>query len=135
MVVVMCMDTRLDEAVLGLRPGDAHVIRNAGGFVSADVLRSIAISQNYLKTRRVLLVAHTDCGALHVDQRRMADELGRRHGQRPPWEIDEASTEAAALAQGRRAIEECPFLSHHEVDTAIYDVDEQALRRRLVPRG
>lgn len=125
------MDPRLDAEALGLRPGDAHVIRNAGAFVSSDVLRSIAISQQYLGTRRVLLVAHTDCGALHVDQQAMAAQLVRDRGQAPPWEVDAAGSERAALAHGRQVIETCPFLAHRDVKTAIYDVADQVVRTNV----
>lgn len=122
------MDTRLDMATLGLSPGDAHIIRNAGGFVSADVLRSIAISQTYLRTRRILLVAHTDCGALQTDQVSFSDRLTRKVGHRAPWEVDQASSPAEALQAGRRTIKECPFLAHRVVDLAVYDVERQVLQ-------
>jgi carbonic anhydrase len=125
LVVVTCMDTRLDMKALGLAPGDAHILRNAGGFVSTDVLRSIAISQRFLQTTRILLVAHTDCGAMRVDQPEFTAGLAGETGEQPPWEVDIASSPEEMLATGTAAIADCPFLTHRTVETALYDVHTQ----------
>jgi carbonic anhydrase len=121
------MDTRLSMSALGLEPGDAHILRNAGGFVSGDVLRSIAISQHYLKTSRILLVAHTDCGAMKVDQPEFAARLADETGAKPDWELDMARSPEAMFERGRAAIEACPFLLHRTVEIALYDVYTQTV--------
>ena len=76
--VVACMDARLMvDDLLGLRPGDAHVIRNAGGIITDDVLRSLAISQRRLGTREVVVIRHTDCGMLGFDDGAFLDSCAR----------------------------------------------------------
>src|SRR4051794_25360625 len=86
LAVLACMDARLDPAkVLGLAEGDAHVIRNAGGVVSDDALRSLAISQNLLGTEEIILIHHTDCGMLTFTDEEFAAKLEGETGQRPEW--------------------------------------------------
>ena len=86
LAVLACMDARLDPAkVLGLDEGDAHVIRNAGGVVSDDALRSLAISQNLLGTEEIILIHHTDCGMLTFTDDEFAAKLEDETGQRPDW--------------------------------------------------
>ena len=125
LVVVTCMDTRLDMRTLGLAPGDAHILRNAGGFVSTDILRSIAISQRFLQTTRILLVAHTDCGAMKVDQAEFTSALAGETGEQPRWEVDLASSAEEMFATGTAAVAACPFLTYRTVETALYDVHTQ----------
>lgn len=87
-VVVTCMDTRIDPAVVfGLRPGEVHVLRNAGGVLTDDVVRSIVVSQRKLGTRDVLLVRHTACGMASITDDGFADELAAATGSRPPWPV------------------------------------------------
>ena len=84
--VVACMDARLDPArLLGLEEGDAHVIRNAGGVVSDDAIRSLAISQNLLGTEEIVLIHHTDCGMLTFTDDEFAAKLEEETGSRPEW--------------------------------------------------
>ena len=84
--VVACMDARLDPArVLGLEEGDAHVIRNAGGVVSDDTLRSLAISQHLLGTEEIVILHHTDCGMLTFSDEEFAERLESETGRRPGW--------------------------------------------------
>lgn len=81
------MDARLDVSrVLGIGEGEAHVIRNAGGVVTEDVLRSLAISQRLLGTREIVLVHHTDCGMLTFTDQACRDDLEQETGTRPGWE-------------------------------------------------
>src|SRR5690606_41858139 len=83
--VAACMDARLDLfAALGLALGEVHLIRNAGGIVADDVLRSLALSQRKLGTREVLVVHHTDCGLHGLDDEALADEVEAETGERPP---------------------------------------------------
>lgn len=85
--IVACMDARLDVyRVLGLQEGEAHVIRNAGGVVTDDVLRSLAISQRLLGTREVILIHHRGCGMLTFLDEEFRDSLEKEIGTRPVWE-------------------------------------------------
>src|SRR5918998_4089678 len=84
--VLACMDARLDPArILGLEPGDAHVIRNAGGVATDDALRSLSISQHLLGTEEVIVIQHTGCGLLSVTDEEFAERLERETGRRPSW--------------------------------------------------
>jgi carbonic anhydrase len=86
LAILTCMDARIDPlALLGLAPGDAHLIRNAGGIVDEGALRSLAISQRMLGTREVLVLQHTGCGMLGLDDERFATEIERDSGRRPAW--------------------------------------------------
>lgn len=86
LAVVACMDARLDVSrVLGIAEGEAHVIRNAGGVVTDDVLRSLAISQHLLGTREIVLIHHTDCGMLTFTDQGFRDDLEQQTGTRPSW--------------------------------------------------
>lgn len=85
-VVVTCMDCRIDPvALFGLAPGEVHVLRNAGGVVTDDVIRSLAISQRKLGTRDVLLVQHASCGMSTFTEDEFTEELAEDTGMRPPW--------------------------------------------------
>src|SRR5437763_13726862 len=85
--VLACMDARLDPArALGLEEGDAHVIRNAGGVVTDDAIRSLAISQHELGTEEIVLIHHTGCGMLTVTDEELAAKLEEHAGERPPWQ-------------------------------------------------
>ena len=87
--VVACMDARLDpQAILGLASGDAHVIRNAGGVVSDDVIRSLVISQRLLGTTEIMLVHHTDCGMLTFRDDDVKDQIAADTGIRPPFALE-----------------------------------------------
>jgi len=88
LVIVACMDARLDvHEVLGLRIGDAHVIRNAGGIVTDDVIRSLIVSMELLGTREIAVIEHTGCGLHGVDQEALRERVAATSGQ-PPDEID-----------------------------------------------
>jgi carbonic anhydrase len=129
-VVVACMDARLDPArVLGLEEGDAHVIRNAGGAVTLDTLRSLAISQRLLGTREIVLIHHTDCGMLTFTD----DELRRRieleTGVRPLWtaeafaDLDQDVRQSIARIRADPGV---PVKDH--IRGFVYDVTTGALR-------
>src|SRR2546423_6451222 len=84
--VVACMDARLNPyGALGLQEGDAHVIRNAGGVVTDDEIRSLAISQRLLGTEEIILIHHTGCGMLTFKDDDFKDSIERDTGIRPPW--------------------------------------------------
>ena len=84
--IVACMDARIDVySLFGLAPGDAHVIRNAGGLVTDDTIRSLAISQRFLGTKEIILVHHTSCGMQGLDDEEFASALETETGSRPGW--------------------------------------------------
>src|SRR3954449_9728719 len=85
--IVACMDARLNPyPILGLSIGDAHVIRNAGGVITDDEIRSLAISQHLLGTEEIMLIHHTECGMLTFNDQEFASKLEEETGQRPQWE-------------------------------------------------
>src|ERR671937_3122703 len=86
LAVIACMDARLHVSrILGLKEGDAHIIRNAGGVVSEDAIRSLAISQHLLGTEEIILIHHTDCGMLTFTDDELAEKLEQETGERPDW--------------------------------------------------
>jgi carbonic anhydrase len=128
--VVACMDARLDpQALLGLEAGDAHVIRNAGGVITDDAIRSLAISQRLLGTEEIVLIHHTDCGML-----KFADDDFRRQvqddtGVKPPWAAESFTDLEEDVRQSIARIEASPFLpSKQKVRGFVYDVADGALR-------
>lgn len=127
--VVACMDARLDvTAALGLRNGDCHVIRNAGGAVTDDVIRSLAISQRALGTTGVVLVHHTACGmeTLTEDFRH---ELELEVGQRPVWAVESFQDVDQDVRQSIERVRTSPFLPHtDDVRGFVYDVKTGLLR-------
>lgn len=87
--VVACMDSRMDiYAILGLRPGEANVIRNAGGVITDDEIRSLAISQRILGTREIILIHHTDCPLLNIDDEVFKKQIQSEAGLRPHWPME-----------------------------------------------
>lgn len=127
--VVACMDARMDVyRLLGLRIGDAHVIRNAGGVITEDVLRSVAISQHVLGTREVLLLHHTRCGLEGADEEAFARAVEQATGRRPEWSMRAFTSVDDDVRESLRLIRECPYLVSHEVRGTVYDVESGRLR-------
>ena len=109
--VVACMDSRLDVfAVLGLTPGDAHVIRNAGGLVTEDTIRSLTISQRLLGTEEILLIHHTDCGMLSFTDEDLCRTLEEETGARPTWAPGFFTDLADSVRQSIARIKASPFV-------------------------
>ena len=109
--VVACMDSRLDVfAVLGLTPGDAHVIRNAGGIVTEDTIRSLAISQRLLGTEEILLIHHTGCGMLSFTDEELCSALEAQTGARPTWAPGAFTDLADSVRQSIARITASPFI-------------------------
>ncbi len=127
--IITCMDARLNpQTMLGLQEGDANIIRNAGAVVGDSEIRSIAVSQHELGTREILLIAHTDCGMMSLDEEDFARRLERDAGSRPSWAIhafkdleDHVRREKAKLVHSRFI----PF--RDAVNGFIYDVRTGAL--------
>lgn len=128
--VVACMDARLDLfGILGLKPGDAHLIRNAGGVATDDVIRSLTISQRKLGTREIILVHHTDCGMLTFTEDELRDELLQETGIKPTWAAETFTDLELDVRSSMKRIRTSPFVPHREhVRGFIYDVDDSALR-------
>jgi carbonic anhydrase len=128
--VVACMDARLNVfAMLGLDEGDAHVIRNAGGVVTDDTIRSLAISQRLLGTEEVILIHHTGCGMLSFSDDEFRDAIEKDTGIRPPWAAEAFADLDADVRQSIARIKVSPFLPHTEsVRGFVYDVESGRLR-------
>jgi carbonic anhydrase len=133
--VVTCMDARMDVyRLLGLAPGDAHVLRNAGGVVTDDTLRSLTISQHLLGTREVVLVHHTRCGMQGADEAAFLARVEQATGARPTWPVQAFADVDEDVRTSIRVLRECPYLLSHDVRGAVYDVDTGRLRE-VPPEG
>jgi carbonic anhydrase len=124
LAVLACMDARLDPArVLGLEEGDAHVIRNAGGVVSEDAIRSLTISQRLLGTREIVLIHHTDCGMLTFRDDEVKDKILADTGLRPSFALEAFSDLEQDIRQSVKRIQASPFIAHKDaVRGFIFDV-------------
>jgi carbonic anhydrase len=133
-VVVTCMDCRIDPlAALGLRPGEAHILRNAGGVVTDDVIRSLAISQRRLGTRAVMLIHHTRCGMQTLSDEEFRAELEQSAGVAPPFAIEAFADLDVDVRESIHRVRSSPFLLHRDaVRGFVYDVDSHRLHEVLV---
>jgi carbonic anhydrase len=121
--VVACMDARIvPSQLLGLEEGDAHVIRNAGGVVSDEEIRSLAISQNLLGTEEIILIHHTDCGMLTFDDKQFSDQLKEQTGVRPSWPARTFSDLEEDVRDSIARINDSPFIPSKNVRGFVYDV-------------
>ncbi|MEE1943335.1 carbonic anhydrase [Streptomyces sp. TRM 70361] len=127
--VVACMDARLDlHDALGLALGDCHTIRNAGGVVTDDVIRSLTISQRALGTRSVVLIHHTGCGLLNLTED-FRHELEMEVGQRPSWAVESFRDLDQDVRQSMERVRTSPFLLHtDDVRGFVFDVTTGLLR-------
>jgi carbonic anhydrase len=130
LAIVTCMDSRLDVfAALGLGPGEAHVLRNAGGIITDDVIRSLAISQRRLGTREVMLIHHDDCGMQKITDDGFRRELQESTGVAPSFAIESFQDVEADVRQSTLRVRRSPFLLHRDVVRGfVYDVDSHRLR-------
>ena len=130
LAVVACMDARLNPFGLpGLSEGDAHVIRNAGGVVSDDVIRSLTISQRLLGTREIILIHHTDCGMLTFKDDELKAQIEADTGIRPSFALEAFPNEEKDVAQSMARIAASPFIPHKDqVRGFVYDVKSGRLR-------
>ena len=128
--VVTCMDARIDTArILGIEEGDAHVIRNAGGVVTEDVLRSLVISQRLLGTEEILLIHHTDCGMVKFRDDDLKAAIEADTGLRPPFALEAFPDEEEDVRQSIRRVQACPFIPiRDKVRGFVYDVKTGRLR-------
>lgn len=122
--ILTCMDSRIRVfEIFGLRQGEAHVLRNAGGVVTDDMIRSLALSQRKLGTREVLLVHHTDCGLRLVTEDDFKDELEQDSGLRPTWSVEAFRDVKDSVRGSVNRVRRSPFLPHRDkVRGFVYDV-------------
>jgi len=134
LAIVTCMDSRLDVfAALGLGDGEAHVLRNAGGVITDDVIRSLALSQRKLGTREVMLIHHDDCGLQKITDDGFRDELREATGVSPAFAIESFVDVEGDVRQSILRVRRSDFLPYREsVRGFVYDVDTHALREVIV---
>lgn len=128
--VVACMDARLNVyGALGLSEGDAHVIRNAGGVVTDDEIRSLAISQRLLGTEEIILIHHTDCGMLTFTDDQFKGQIEQETGIKPEWAAEAFSDLEADVRQSIARIEASPFVPRKDsIRGFVYEVETGRLR-------
>jgi carbonic anhydrase len=135
--VVACMDARLDvHKILGLQEGDAHVIRNAGGVVTEDAVRSLVISQRLLGTEEVILIHHTECGMLTFRDDEVKREIQKETGIRPPFALEAFPNLEEDVRQSIARLEASPFLPRKaSIRGFVYDVHTGRLSEVRVAAG
>jgi carbonic anhydrase len=127
--VVACMDARLNVyAILGLREGDAHVIRNAGGVITEDAVRSLTISQRLLGTTEIILIHHTNCGMLTFTDEEVKAQIYADTGIRPPFALEAFPDVDDDVRQSIARIQASPFIPHKNVRGFVYEVEKGTLR-------
>ncbi len=134
LAIVTCMDSRLDVfAALGLQSGEAHVLRNAGGVITDDEIRSLAVSQRRLGTREVMLIHHNDCGLQQLTDDGFRAELQEATGVAPAFAIESFTDLDADVSQSILRVRRSPFVLHTDrVRGFVYDVDTHRLREVFV---
>jgi carbonic anhydrase len=128
--VIACMDARLNVyGILGLQEGDAHVIRNAGGVVTDDEIRSLAISQRLLGTQEIILIHHTDCGMLTFTDDEFKASIQDETGIKPDWAAESFSDLDTDLRQSIARISASPFIPHKDsIRGFVFEVETGRLR-------
>jgi carbonic anhydrase len=129
LAVVACMDARLNVyGLLGLNEGDAHVIRNAGGVVTDDVIRSLTISQRLLGTTEIMLIHHTDCGMLTFTDDDVKAQIAADTGIRPPFALEAFPSLDDDVRQSIARVKASPFVPNKNVRGFVYEVEKGTLR-------
>ncbi len=128
--VLACMDARLNPyGLLGLEEGDAHVIRNAGGMATDDVIRSLMISQRLLGTEEVIVIQHTDCGMLSLQGDELSEQIRRETGVQPPFALEALTDVEEGVRQSVARIQASPFIPRTDgVRGFVYEVETGRLR-------
>lgn len=129
LTIVTCMDARLDLCgALGVRPGEAHVLRNAGGVVTDDVLRSLVLSQRLLGTVEVMVIQHTGCGAHGLDDAQLARQLTDETGAAPPFAFGGFADLEDSVRRSLERIRTCPWLPATDLARGfVYEIDTAKL--------
>jgi carbonic anhydrase len=125
LAIVACMDSRMDIfQMLGLNHGDAHIIRNAGGVVTDDVVRSLVVSQRLLNTQEILLIHHTDCGLQKISEDGFKHDIEKDCGIKPWWAIETFNDPFADVQQSMARLAHSPFIVHKEyIRGFVYNVE------------
>jgi carbonic anhydrase len=128
--VLACMDARLDVySALGLKPGESHVIRNAGGVVTEDEIRSLTISQRLLGTKEIILIHHTDCGMLTFTDDKFKNDIQKETGIKPAWAAEAFDDLAIDVRASISRIKQSPFIPHTDsVRGFVFDVSTGLLQ-------
>lgn len=129
LAVVACMDSRMDIfEMLGLAHGDAHIVRNAGGVVTDDVVRSLVVSQRLLGTREVILVHHTDCGLQKITDEGFKEQIEQETGERPEWTFETFRDPYDDVRLSITRLTSSPFVLHKDnIRGFVYDVESGRL--------
>lgn len=130
LAILTCMDSRIDTfRIFDLAPGEAHILRNAGGLVTEDMLRSLVLSQRLLQTREIILMHHTKCGLHGTDEAGLVADLTAEVGRPPPYAFGVFSDLDEAVRRAMAQVREHPFLPHRDkVRGFVYDVDARTVR-------
>ena len=125
LAIVTCMDSRMDIfQMLGLDHGDAHIIRNAGGVVTDDVIRSLVVSQRLLNTQEIVLIHHTNCGLQAVSEDGFKAEIEKECGIKPWWAIETFTDPYVDVRQSMSRLHSSPFIVEKEhIRGFVYDVE------------
>lgn len=129
LAVVACMDSRMDIfEMLGLKHGDAHIIRNAGGVVTDDVVRSLVVSQRLMNTQEIVLIHHTNCGLQTVSEDEFKHQIEAECGIKPWWALETFGDPYVDVRQSMARLHHSPFVVHKDhIRGFVYDVDSGAL--------
>lgn len=129
-VIVTCMDSRIDNfRIFGLDSGQAHILRNAGGLITDDVLRSLVLSQRLLQTREVIIMQHSNCGLHNTDEAALLAQIEQETGAQPPYAFGAFADLDEAVRAGVRRVREHPFLPHRDrVRGFVYEVESGHVR-------
>ncbi|SDO75181.1 carbonic anhydrase [Nakamurella panacisegetis] len=124
LAIIACMDSRLDLfGALGLEIGDAHLMRNAGGLPTDEMLRSLALSQRSLGTREVVLIHHTECGMQGFDDAAFRRQLEAESGEKPTWDVPGITDLHATMRDSLLRVRECKWIPHRDdVRGFIFDI-------------
>jgi len=128
--VLACMDTRLiPSRILGLNEGEAHILRNAGGVVTDDAIRSLSLSQNLLGTEEIILLHHTECGMLGITDEEYADRIEAETGERPEWSAHAFSDLEQSVRDSIARLRESPFIpKKNSIRGFVFEVKTGELR-------
>ncbi len=129
LAIVACMDSRMDIfQMLGLEHGEAHVVRNAGGVITDDVIRSLVLSQRLLGTREIILIHHTNCGLQAITEDAFKAELEAEVGMKPWWSLECFVDPYADTRQSIKRLHHSPFIQHKDhIRGFVYDVHDGRL--------
>jgi carbonic anhydrase len=129
LAVVTCMDSRIDAfAAFGLEHGEAHIIRNAGGVITDDVIRSLCLSQRFLGTEEIVLIHHTDCGLHLVNEAEFRESLEEELGVKPWWSLEAFDDPYRDVRQSMQRLRMTPFVKYkEEISGFVYDVTDGLL--------